>query len=56
MSLFHCPYRICPGKDIADRVGFYVSATVMATYDILPFEGKSPPDPSIVEYTTDFIR
>jgi cytochrome P450 len=56
VNLSHRHNRICPGRDIADRVGFYISATLMATYDILPFEGKSPPDPNTVEYTTDIIR
>jgi hypothetical protein len=52
----HFPDRICPGKDVADRVGFYISTAMMAIYDVLPLEGESAPNPSTVEYTTDFIR
>lgn len=51
-----CRCRICPGKDIANRAGLYLSTTIMAVFNILPLEGKLAPDSHSVEYNTQFIR
>jgi hypothetical protein len=33
-------HRICPGRFLADRIGFAFAATVLKAYSILPLEGE----------------
>ncbi|CCA74613.1 related to O-methylsterigmatocystin oxidoreductase [Serendipita indica DSM 11827] len=35
--------RICPGRFLADRIGFTFAAAVLKTYNILPLEGEGLP-------------
>lgn len=49
-------YSVCPGRDVANRAGFYIVSAIMAMYEILPLDGKSIPDPDTAEYTVELIQ
>jgi hypothetical protein len=36
-------YRICPGRHIADRIGFGMISSIVSLYDILPLDGEERP-------------
>jgi hypothetical protein len=48
--------RACPGRYLADRNGFHISAKLVAAFDIAPAPGKDRPKPELVEYTDTAFR
>ncbi|PVF92916.1 cytochrome P450 [Serendipita vermifera] len=48
--------RICPGRYLAERVGFTFAMSVLAAYDIVPVQGTKAPNPAETVYEESIFR
>jgi Cytochrome P450 len=47
---------VCPGMYLADRAGFHIAVTTIASYNVVPLEGAEIPDPNSIEYADSALR
>ncbi|PVF92912.1 cytochrome P450 [Serendipita vermifera] len=55
-AIFGFGTRICPGRYLAERVGFTFGMAILAAYEILPLEGDSLPDRTIPPFVDSLVR